>query len=138
MLFGYMRVSSKSQDSKNGEARQKEALLAFGVEEKNLFYDVMTGKDMKRPQLEELKKYLREGDSVVVSELSRLGRDTKGVITLVEELHENGVSVISLKENITFDDSPMGRCFLPLVSALSQLERELINERCQEGRELAK
>ena len=138
MLFGYMRVSSKSQDSKNGEARQKEALLAFGVEEKNLFYDVMTGKDMKRPQLEELKKYLREGDSVVVSELSRLGRDTKGVITLVEELHENGVSVISLKENITFDDSPMGRCFLTLVSAFSQLERELINERCQEGRELAK
>lgn len=67
-----------------------------------------------------------------------MGRDTKGVISIVEEFHERGVTVVSLKENITFDDSPMGRCFLTLVSAFSQLERELINERCQEGREIAK
>lgn len=139
MKFGYMRVSSKSQDNKNGEARQKAILLENGVPEENLYYDVISGADFNnRKALEELEKVLREGDTLVISELSRLGRNTSETLKLIEQLSNKGISLYSVSEGFTIDNSPMGKCFLTICLAFAQMERELINERCNLGRKEAK
>ena len=137
MLIGYMRVSSKSQDDKNGEARQKEALLSYGVEEENLYYDVMTGRAASRPALDEMRKFIRKGDTVVCSELSRLGRNTRNCLELVEEFKEKGVTFIAIKEGIDTSNA-MGEFFLTICSAFNALELSYINERCNSGREAAR
>lgn len=137
MLFGYVRVSTKSQDDRNGTARQREALINYGVDPQNIYEDVMSGSKASRPGLNEMKKYLRPNDVVVVSELSRLGRSVRNLLDLVEELKNREVRIVSLKESID-SDTAAGKVFLVLCAAFSEMERELINERCQAGREIAK
>lgn len=134
MLIGYMRVSSKSQDDRNGADRQREILLNYGVEEENLFYDVMTGKAASRPKLDEMRKFIRKGDTVVCSELSRLGRNTRNCLELVEEFKEKGVTFIAIKEGIDTSNA-MGEFFLTICSAFNSLELSYINERTEQGRQ---
>ena len=137
MLLGYMRVSNKTQDAKNGEARQRKALLEYGIEEENLYYDVITGRSAARPALDKLLDYCRKGDTVVVSELSRLGRSTKNCLDLIAKLEEKEVTFIALKEGINTSNE-LGKFFLTICSAFSELELSYINERCQEGIAIAK
>lgn len=137
MLIGYMRVSSKSQDSANGAARQKEALLKYGVEEENLYYDVMTGRSQSRPALDEMLKFIRKGDTVVCSELSRLGRNTRNCLELIETFKEKGVNFVAIKEGIDLSNA-MGEFFLTICSAFNALELSYINDRAAQGREAAR
>lgn len=139
MLIGYMRVSSKSQDDRNGEARQKEILLRYGVEDSEdaLYYDVMTGRSSKRPGLDRMLRFIRKGDTVVCSELSRIGRNTRNCLELIDELNEKGVRFVAIKEGID-TDSDLGKFFLTIVSAFNELELSYINERCEQGRQAAR
>ena len=82
-------------------------------------------------------EYLREGDSVVVTELSRLSRSLKQLLTVVERLEEKGVEIVSLREKID-TRTATGRCFLSMMGAIAQMERELKSERATAGREAAK
>ena len=134
-----MRVSSQSQDDKNGYARQKQILLDYGVEdsEETLYYDVITGTSIKRPALDKMRKFIRKGDTVVCSELSRLGRNTKNCLELIEEFKEKGVVFIAIKEGID-TSTAMGEFFLTICSAFNALELSYINERCIQGRETAR
>lgn len=133
VTFGYARVSSTEQNL----ARQLEGLLEYGVPEENVFCDKMSGKDTDRPQLKLLMGRLRERDTVVVLSLDRLGRNTKDLINMVEELNTRGIRFVSLKEQVDTSTN-LGRFFITVMAGLSELERCNIRERQQAGMQIAK
>ena len=130
-LVGYVRVSSLDQN----ENRQLD-----GLELDRTFLDKASGKDVKRPQLEAMLSFVREGDTVICHSMDRLGRNLDDLRKLVLGLTVRGIRVQFLKENLTFtgEDSPMANLLLSVMGAFGQFERELIRERQREGIELAK
>lgn len=131
MNVGYVRVSTAEQN----EARQIQALEALGVEK--IFTDKVSGKNTNRAKLAEMLNFVREGDTLYISEFSRLARSTKDLLAIVEQLSAKGVHVVSLKEN--FDTTTAsGRMMLAVVAAIAQFEREIMLERQREGIEVAK
>lgn len=129
--IGYARVSSEDQN----EERQLVAFREQGVEK--VYLDKMSGKSAKRPQLQAMLAYVREGDTVIVTDFSRLARSTIDMLQIVGALKEKSVRLVSLKENLD-TDTPQGRFMLTVFAALAELERETIRERQQEGIRIAK
>ncbi len=131
MRVGYVRVSSGSQNPE----RQRVALKQAGVEK--VFEDIRSGKDTNRDALKTMMSFVREGDTVVVESISRLGRNTRDLLAIVDELNKKSVGLLSLKE--AFDSStPSGKLVLTIFAAISQMEREYIRNRQREGIELLK
>jgi DNA invertase Pin-like site-specific DNA recombinase len=128
---GYLRVSSVDQN----EVRQLEGLLLDKT-----FTDKASGKDAKRPQLEHLLSFVREGDTVFCHSMDRLARNLDDLRRIVLGLTERGVHVVFVKESLTFtgEDSPMSNLLLSVMGAFAQFERELIRERQREGIAIAK
>ncbi len=133
MRFGYIRVSSKMQNLD----RQEEAMKAAGIEPDNIYREKESGRDMEREVLKELLGKVREGDSIVVVDITRLGRNTKDIVNLMDELDKKGIIIISLKEGVD-TSTPMGKTIITVLGAFSQMERELIRQRQKEGIEIAK
>lgn len=129
--IGYARVSTIDQN----EARQIEAFRANGVDK--WFLDKLSGKDTKRPELRKMLDYIREGDTLIVTEFSRLARSTTDLLDIVQQLRDKGVELISLKESLD-TGTPQGRFMLTVFAALAELERETILQRQREGIEIAK
>ncbi|MBI1925975.1 recombinase family protein [Candidatus Poribacteria bacterium] len=129
--IGYARVSTAGQNLDS----QIDALIKAGCTK--IFSDQQSGVSERREGFERLVEYLRSGDSLVITELSRLSRSLKHLLTLVERLEEKGVEIISLRENID-TSTATGRCFLSIMGAIAQMERELKSERANAGREAAK
>lgn len=128
---GYIRVSTYEQNP----ARQEVLMKELGVEK--LFLDKLSGKDTKRPQLQAMLEYTREGDTVVIESLSRLGRSVKDLIEINEELTKKGVALESKKEKIeTLTAS--GRLMFNVIASIAQFEREIMLERQREGIAIAK
>jgi len=128
---GYARVSSIGQNLDS----QIDALSSLGCTK--IFSDQQSGVSQKREGFERLMEYLREGDSLVVTELSRLSRSLAHLLTVIESLEEKGVEIVSLRENID-TQTATGRCFLSMMGAIAQMERELKSERALAGRQAAK
>ena len=121
-LIGYIRVSTQEQN----EGRQVEALECLGIEK--CFLDKCSGKDAARPQLQAMREYVREGDTIIVAEYSRLARSVRDLLSIVDELTSKGVQLRSLKEQ--FDTStPQGKFLLTVFAGLAEFEREMILER---------
>lgn len=131
MIVGYVRVSSVEQN----EARQVEALTNYGCEK--LFIDKKSGKDIDREQFKAMMNFVREGDTVVVTELSRLSRNLSDLIATVNTFIENNIHVVFIKEQINVNTTS-GRLMLNMFACFAQYEREMIRERQQEGIEIAK
>lgn len=131
MRVGYCRVSTTEQNT----ARQEVLMERLGVDK--IFIDKCSGKNTDRPALKELLGFIREGDTVVVESISRLARNTRDLLSLVDKFTELGVEFISQKENIN-TDTAQGRFVICLFSALAELERENILQRQREGIEIAK
>lgn len=131
MLVGYARVSTVEQNLD----RQLVAFEENNVEK--VFQDKASGKNTDRPQLQAMLDFVREGDTVIVTELARLGRDTKDLLTIIDQLQAKGVEFRSLKDNID-TNTPTGRLMLTMLSAIGQFERECILERQREGIAIAK
>jgi len=129
--IGYARVSTAAQNIDS----QIDALYAYGCEK--VFSDKESGVKTERPGWQQLRGYLREGDALVVTELSRMTRSLKHLLQVVEALEDKGVDIISLRENID-TSTATGRCFISIMGAVSQMERELKSERAAAGREAAK
>lgn len=129
--IGYVRVSTTEQN----EERQIISLKEQGVEK--MFIDKLSGKDTKRPELQKMLEYIREGDTLIVSEYSRLARSTQDLLNLVKQLTDKGVQIISLKENLD-TITPQGKLMLTVFAALAEFERELTLQRQREGITLAK
>jgi DNA invertase Pin-like site-specific DNA recombinase len=102
-----------------------------------VFRDVGSGTLRKRPQLEACLDYLRSGDTLVVWRLDRLGRSLRHLVDVVARLQEREIAFRSLHETIDTTTST-GRLTFHLFAALAEFERELIRERSQAGREVAK
>lgn len=131
MNIAYIRVSSQDQNPERQEVMMHERNVD------KIFLEKLSGKNMDRPELKKMLNFVREGDSVIVESISRLGRSTKDVIDIVQQLNEKGVKFVSLKENID-TKTPNGRFLLNLFSSLSQLERETLLTRQREGIEVAR
>ena len=130
--IGYIRVSTLDQNTE----RQLE-----GYQLDKVFEDKASGKDTKRPQLEACLGYLRESDTLVVHSIDRLARNLEDLQRLVRELTYQGVTVIFVKESLTFqagENNPMQTLMFQMLGAFAQFERALIRERQREGITLAK
>jgi DNA invertase Pin-like site-specific DNA recombinase len=129
--LGYARVSTSHQTLD----QQHDALKGAGVD--RIFDDVMSGARNDRPGLEALLQYAREGDTVTVVALDRLGRSLSGIVKTVEILQKRGILLCSLREKADFS-TPIGQCFLGIFASLAQYERDLINERATAARDAAR
>ena len=125
----YIRVSTENQST----ARQETDASQYD----KVFIDKASGKDTKRPQLEKMLEYVREGDTVVVESYSRFARNTKDLLSLVEKLDEKNVAFISQKEAID-TSTPQGRLMLTIFAGLATFEREQLLQRQAEGIAIAK
>ena len=126
MKIGYVRVSTKEQNT----ARQEKVMEELGVEK--VYIDKMSGSDAKRPELQAMMEFVREGDEVIVSEISRFARNTRDLLELVDRLREKGVDFKSMKEAID-TTTPTGKFMLTVFAAVAELEREYIKQRQREG-----
>lgn len=130
LLLGYVRVSTTDQHG----AAQRDALLEAGVEEKYIYFDQLSGAKAakERPGLSALLAFAREGDTVLVYRIDRLGRSLIDVLNTVAEMRERGIGLRSLVDGID-PSTPSGRFQLGLFATLAEYERELINERVRAG-----
>jgi DNA invertase Pin-like site-specific DNA recombinase len=128
---GYLRVSSLDQN----EVRQLD-----GLPLDKTFTDKASGKDAKRPQLEAMLSFVREGDTVFCHSMDRLARNLDDLRRIVLGLTERSIHIVFVKENLTFtgEDAPMSNLLLSVMGAFAQFERELIRERQREGIAIAK
>jgi DNA invertase Pin-like site-specific DNA recombinase len=126
MLVGYARVSTLDQNLD----LQRTALNRAGCGK--IYEDRMSGTRAERPGLKLTLEVLREGDTLVVWKLDRLGRNVKGLVDLVNQLAERGVQFKSLTDSID-TGTPSGRFFFHVMASLAQMERELIIERTRAG-----
>lgn len=133
VLIGYARVSTGLQNLD----LQTDALTQHGC--MKTFHDKMSGAKKQRPGLEEALQYAREGDTIVVWRLDRLGRNMQDLIQIVNTLNERGVGFHSLQENLTMDKSnATGQLMFHLFAAFAEFERNLIEERSAAGRAAAR
>jgi DNA invertase Pin-like site-specific DNA recombinase len=128
-LFGYARVSTSQQSLDI----QIQSLKSEGVKESRIFTDKLSGSTLSRHGLDLLRVKVEEGDTVVVTKLDRLGRDTADMIKLIKEFDEIGVSVKFLNDGISTEGT-MGKMVVTILSAVAQAEKERILERTNEGR----
>ncbi|MGH3227302.1 MAG: recombinase family protein [Streptosporangiaceae bacterium] len=125
--IGYARVSTKGQNDDS----QVDELTASGVDK--LFVDHgVSGKHASRPELDAALAYLREGDVLVITRLSRAMRSLKDLLALAEDLRERGIGLVVLKQQID-TTTPQGRLVFHLLGALDEFQRELIVEGTHEG-----
>jgi len=129
--IGYARVSSVGQNLDS----QMDALQQAGCDK--IFSEKMTGSRMDRPAWNQFLEYVRSGDTLVVAELSRMTRSLLDLLETAKVLEERKVNLVSLRENID-TSTATGRCFLSMMGAIHQVERELRAERASAGRSSAK
>lgn len=129
--IGYARVSTVEQTLD----LQQDALLAAGAV--TIYADKASGKSADRPELMHCLKALRDGDTLVVWRLDRLGRNLQDLIRIVNELETRGVKFKSLKESVD-TGGPAGKLVFHMFAALAEFERELLRERTLAGLEAAR
>ncbi len=130
--IGYIRVSTVGQNTE----RQLE-----GIDLDKVFEEKASAKTKDRPRLNEMLEYIREGDSVIVHDISRLARNIQDLHYLVEEITAKGATLQFKKEGLTFSDDkkdPMSQLLLSMLGAVYQFEREIMKERQREGIAMAK
>jgi DNA invertase Pin-like site-specific DNA recombinase len=125
-ILGYARVSTGDQDVAGQTLRLKQAGAI------KVFTDVMSGKSMDRPGLAELLAYARDGDSLAVVRLDRLGRSLAELLSTVAQLRERGIALLSLEEKID-TSSAAGELVFHVFGAIAHFERRLISERTKDG-----
>ena len=129
--IGYIRVSTEHQET----ARQEALMKQYQVE--RIFAEKMSGKNTNRPELKAMLEYVREGYTLYIESISRLGRSTRDLLNIIDVLQQKKVTLVSSKENID-TNTPQGRFVLSIFAALSELEREQTLQRQREGIAIAK
>ncbi len=131
MKIGYCRVSTDDQEL----ALQTDALQEYGCDK--LYQEKVSTRSKSRPELSKALDNLREGDSLVVWRLDRLGRDLPHLIAIVETLKEKRIEFVSLTENID-TATPTGELVFHVFASIAQFERSLNSERTKAGIAAAK
>lgn len=136
MVYGYARVSSKGQERYgNSLEDQKTSLEAAGCSE--IYCDSFTGTKMDRPEFSKLLDRLVDGDTLVVTKLDRFARTAADGARTIQELLNRGVAVNVLNMGKA-DNTPMGKLMMTIMFAFAEFERDMIVERTQAGKALAK
>lgn len=131
MIYGYARVSTNDQTTD----LQRDALERAGCD--RILTDVASGARARRPELDHMLDLLREGDTVVVWKLDRLGRSMRNLVDLMSTFDERGVRFRSLTESMD-TSTPGGTLVFNIFGSLAQFERDLIRERTRAGLEAAR
>lgn len=136
MFYGYARVSSRGQatDGNSLEAQESE-LVKNGAEK--IYKDIFTGTKGSRPELDKLMKVIKEGDRLIVTKLDRIARSVLHGTQLIEELDKKGVEIHILNMGV-MDKSPTGKLMRTILFAFAEFERDMIVERTNEGKRIAK
>jgi DNA invertase Pin-like site-specific DNA recombinase len=127
MKFGYMRVSTVDQNLDRQEQQLKDA----GCE--RIFFEKVTGVKRDRPELNRMLEFLRHGDTVIVTDLTRLSRSTKDLIEIAELISQKGANLKSLKESWLDTTTAHGKMLFTVFAGIAQFERDLTSERTKEG-----
>ncbi|KAB2501314.1 recombinase family protein [Bacillus cereus] len=131
MIIGYARVSTFDQNLD----RQIHSLTEFGCEK--IVQEKFTGTIRERQGLAKLFDVIRKGDTVVVESISRLGRKTLDILSIIQQFEEIEIQFVSLKENMD-TGTPTSKAMLQMMCVIAELERNLIVERVKEGLEASK
>ncbi|CAD2078660.1 recombinase family protein [Jeotgalicoccus meleagridis] len=129
--IGYARVSTKDQNLDS----QIDMLTEYGCE--RIFSEKVSGRKFKRTELDKCLDYMREGDTLVITKLDRLGRTTKQLIELAQHLQDNAIDLEIIDMNIKTQDA-MGKMFFTMMSAFAELEANLLSERTKKGLDSAR
>lgn len=124
--IGYARVSTQDQNLDS----QIDLLKDYGCN--RIFSEKVSGRKYKRTELDKCLDYMREGDTLVVTKLDRLGRTTKQLIELSQHLEDNEIDLEIVDMNINTNDA-MGKMFFTMMSAFAELEANLLSERTKKG-----
>ncbi|MGG0724220.1 recombinase family protein [Bacillus mycoides] len=130
-IYGYARVSTKEQNLDTQLKQLQGYKCDVIVKEK------FTGATFRRPELEALLKEMESGDKLIITRVDRLGRNTKELLTLVEDLQARDITLFIIELGIEATHRN-GKLFLTILSALAENERELLAEKRQAGLKLAK
>lgn len=133
ILVGYARISTEDQKLD----LQIDALKRIGIEEDRIYREQASGVKTKRPQLAECIRSLREGDTLVVWRLDRLGRSLVELIKVMTELQDRNIGFRSLNESID-TTTPTGKLIFHMLGSVAQFERDLISERTKAGLKAAR
>lgn len=125
--IGYARVSTQEQNLD----RQLDTLKEAGCDK--IYQEKITGTKKDRPELDKMLEDLRNGDTIIVSDLTRLSRSTKDLFNLVEHIESKGAYIKSLKESWLDTTTPQGKLMFTFMAGISQFERDIISQRTQEG-----
>lgn len=136
MICGYCRISSKGQLDNNSLEQQETEILSK-YDKAQIIKEHFTGTTTDRPKLKVLIDKLQMNDILVVTKLDRLARNTDEGIHLIKELFAKGVSVHVLNIGL-LEDTTMGKFFITTLLAVAEMERNMIVERTQAGKEIAK
>lgn len=136
MKYGYARVSTKGQAT-NGNSLEEQVKKLQDEGCIKIYQESFTGTKTDRPKFSELLSLLKEGDTLVVTKLDRFARSTVDGIQTVKELFNKGVKVHILNMGLV-EDTPTGRLIFNIMSAFAEFERDMIVERTQEGKAIAK
>lgn len=131
MKYGYARVSTRHQDLE-GQMRQ--------LEEENcdqIYFEKITGTKKDRPEFQKLLQKIQSGDTLVVTKLDRFARSTQDALSTIKLLFEKGVKINVLNLGV-IENTSTGRLIFTIFSAFADFERDLIVERTQEGKEIAR
>ena len=134
-VIGYIRVSTDDQTTKNQQRQIEDRYkVSKWFNEEGVSGSVLAS---SRPSMAAMLAYVREGDTVVVVAIDRLGRNTIDVLSTVEVLRSKGVSVVSMREGFDLS-TPAGKLMLTMLAAVAELEKENIKERQMAGIERAR
>lgn len=136
MNYGYSRVSTKGQ-AKDGNGLEVQETLLRNNGAKKIFTDTFTGTKNDRPQFKELIKLLQDGDTLMVTKLDRIARSMMQGSELVNDLINHGVRVHILNIGI-MDSTPSSKLIRNIFFSFAEFERDMIVERTQEGKAIAK
>lgn len=131
MRVAYIRVSSVDQNLDRQRLELDENKIEKWFEEK------ASGKDTERPELKRMLEFLREGDTLYISDFSRLARSVVDLLKICDELNRKNVKLVSMKEKIDTNTNE-GRLMLTVIGAIAEFERAIIRERQAEGIAIAK
>lgn len=131
MKYGYARVSTRHQDLE-GQMRQLEEEHCDRI-----YFEKITGTKNDRPEFQNLLQEIQTGDTLVVTKLDRFARSTQNALNTIKFLFEKGVKINVLNLGV-IENTSTGRLIFTIFSAFADFERDLIVERTQEGKEIAK
>lgn len=136
MIYGYARVSTKGQARDgNSLSEQKNKLKEAGAD--TIYTDSFTGTKLERPAFEKLLHTIQSGDTLVVTKLDRIARSASQGSELLQSLIRRGVKVHVLNMGM-MDNTPTGKLIMNVMFAFAEFERDMIVQRTQEGKEIAK